>query len=266
MSNTIIRTLKHLLIIHKYNLDFETTKFLSKYSLEYIDLIFKIYHAYLKETETITGRKLKKTPKLYYSFSLVNNNNIAEYCNKENIILLNSKLSNNLKPHTQTFKETILHETSHAIHFQNNNNFAKYFISSKHKKSTDLRCSFHEGFANLISGEAYDRYNSIQTKLNDLDSLQIKSNLDNNTKSCLNFLNNSYNFGSFIFTKIAELKGRQYAIDYAFKESGFRPKDMQKDYEELCVEKGEKPIPLYQKIQKLESICNSTHTSTHPQA
>lgn len=254
MSNTIIRTLKHLLIIHKYNLDFETTKLLSKYSLEYIDLIFKIYHAYLKETETIIDRKLKKTPKLYYSFSLVNNNNIAEYCNKENIILLNSKLSNNLKPHTQTFKETILHETSHAIHFQNNK---KYFIYQKNlfnKINNDIRLSFSEGFANFISGEAYDEYNLIKTKLKDLDSLQIKSNL-NIVKNCLNFFNDPYTFGSFIFVNIEKLKGRQYAIDYAFKESGFRPKDMQKDYKELCVEKGVKPIPLYQKIQKLENIC-----------
>lgn len=177
-----------------------------------------------------------------------------------------------LSPKTKTFEESVRHELTHAIQFQNNKELlfyrkglnSAYSTTNTKEELYDIRKAFSEGFATHIAGKSYTKHTKALNSIKQSEHLSPFS-VDNYLKTLNKLsicLDDPYTFGSFIFQELEKLKGRQFVLRYAFKKSGFAPIDMQKDYNKICREQNKEPIQYIHTLIQIQKAL-STHTAKH---
>jgi hypothetical protein len=181
------------------------------------------------------------------------------YINNNNIIYL-VPYTYLLNPNSKHFKTTIIHESTHTIHFQNNkklNQYRKKFIKQENNSKNDIKTdnqylwkSFFEGFACLMDGSSNTRSRHITPLVEEYvnQKISIKTAEKLSVK-----LDNPYIYGSFIYQNIKNLTNSKKAIEYAFNSNEYTPKSMNKIYFELTKTHKQKYIPYYRLLLNIRN-------------
>ena len=237
-----------------------------------VQVINEEYSKLQKICEEKTQRKLKTIPTLLFIDDKIMAH--ASYNFFLPTIALNlNKFQYLTYPESDTSKESLIHELTHAIHLQNNKELLNNTLnqlpdpnnSKNNKQSYNLKESFPEGFALYIGGFSKKIHTEVIRLTKQIKHLETKSNKKSDLvviRYIKNELNHPYYFGSFIFEEIKRLKGNKSAIDHAFKYSGFTPEDMQTDYEKFCKEKNKKPVPYLQLIKNYKEKLSDINLKT----
>ena len=119
-----------------------------------------IYNEY-SNLQTICEEKIQKKLKIIPQLIFINDREnppaeIRPGFNNQKFIILNlEKYKSFILPKSKFFKEAIIHELSHAIHFQNNYHLSQYYNGIKCCTRYNLKIAFSEGFATHIAGRSY---------------------------------------------------------------------------------------------------------------